>query len=65
MGDRVKDLVCEMDVDSERSASTMNYKDETYYFCSQGCKEQFAQNPKKYVRAKEQRKHAGKKHFRK
>ncbi len=62
MGEQVKDLVCKMDVDSEKAAATIDYKGETYYFCSKGCKEQFAQNPKKYLRAEENKIHEGNRH---
>jgi YHS domain-containing protein len=45
----VKDIVCGMTVDSRTGAATSEYKGETYYFCSKGCKAQFDKNPEKYV----------------
>lgn len=44
-----KDPVCGMDVKEEKAASTYEYKDRTYYFCSVGCKEQFARDPERFL----------------
>ncbi|MGC8961356.1 MAG: YHS domain-containing protein [Candidatus Bathyarchaeia archaeon] len=44
----VKDLICGMDV-GEETKFKIEYKGETYYFCSLGCKEEFEKNPQKYV----------------
>jgi Cu(I)/Ag(I) efflux system membrane fusion protein len=46
----VKDLVCGMTVDP-KSANTLKvqYKGETYYFCSETCKKSFEADPAKYV----------------
>jgi membrane fusion protein, copper/silver efflux system len=46
----VKDLVCGMDVDP-KSPHTLKtqYKGETYYFCSEMCKNSFETNPVKYI----------------
>jgi len=43
------DPVCHMQVEPERAAARVEYKGETYYFCSQGCHKTFAANPAKYV----------------
>jgi len=43
------DPVCKMEVDEETAATSCSYEGQTYYFCSQTCKEQFAQNPEKYT----------------
>lgn len=33
-----KDVVCNMQVDPEKAAGQSEYRGETYYFCSPGCK---------------------------
>ena len=45
----VKDLVCGMDVDPKTAAGKSEYKGQTYYFCSAGCKKAFDKEPEKYV----------------
>jgi YHS domain-containing protein len=45
----VKDPVCGMDVDPRTAAKKYDYKGQTYYFCSPGCKKDFEQNPEKYT----------------
>ena len=42
------DLVCMMMVEISNAKFKKVYKDKTYYFCSENCKEQFKQNPEKY-----------------
>lgn len=47
-----KDLVCGMQVGEQRSISkglTSEYRGQTYYFCSPGCKQQFEQNPERFT----------------
>jgi YHS domain-containing protein len=44
-----KDPVCGMDVDPKTAAGKSEYKGQTYYFCSKGCKASFDKNPEKYV----------------
>jgi len=44
------DLVCGMEVSPSVEHSS-TYKNETYYFCSAGCKEHFDKNPEQYVGA--------------
>jgi Cu+-exporting ATPase len=39
-----------MDIDPETAAGTSEYKGETYYFCSMGCKRSFDKDPEKYIR---------------
>jgi Cu+-exporting ATPase len=46
---KVVDPVCKMTIDSEKAAATSQYKGQTIYFCAQGCKAKFDQNPGKYV----------------
>lgn len=44
-----KDPVCGMQVEAENAAGQSEYRGQTYYFCSQGCKESFEQNPEQYL----------------
>lgn len=43
------DPVCGMEVDKETAAGKSEYKGQTYYFCSPGCKTAFDKDPEKYV----------------
>ena len=44
-----KDPVCGMDVTPESAAGKSEYKGQTYYFCSPGCKKSFDKDPEKYL----------------
>jgi YHS domain-containing protein len=44
-----KDPVCGMEVDEKTAAGKSEYKGQTYYFCSTGCKKSFDQDPEKYI----------------
>jgi uncharacterized membrane protein YraQ (UPF0718 family)/YHS domain-containing protein len=46
---RVKDPVCGMTVDMATAEHRSVHHDETWYFCSAGCKETFDRDPAKYV----------------
>lgn len=46
-----KDVVCGMDVDPKTAEAKAEYKGDTYYFCSKGCKIEFQKHPEKYVKA--------------
>jgi Cu+-exporting ATPase len=46
---KVVDPVCKMTIDSEKAAATSQYKGQTLYFCSKGCKTKFDQEPEKYL----------------
>jgi Cu+-exporting ATPase len=48
---QVRDVVCGMTVDSETAEYKSEYKGETYYFCSPGCKRSFDKEPEKYLQA--------------
>ena len=51
-GEITKDPVCGLNVDvSKAKAAGFQgaYKNQTYYFCSQGCKEHFEKNPDRYA----------------
>lgn len=45
----VTDPVCGMQFDKQQAAGTSEYQGQTYYFCSQGCKRKFDQNPQQYT----------------
>lgn len=49
MASTVKDPVCGMDVDPATAAYKSEYKGQTYYFCSAGCKKSFDKEPEKYA----------------
>ena len=49
MTETVHDPVCHMDIDPATAAGTSEYKGQTYYFCSPGCKKSFDTNPEKYL----------------
>jgi YHS domain-containing protein len=44
------DQVCGMTVDPLTSQHKAVYRDTTYWFCSAGCKEEFAKEPERYLR---------------
>ncbi|MHB1006033.1 MAG: YHS domain-containing protein [Chloroflexota bacterium] len=43
------DPVCGMQVDEKNPAAKTEYKGQTYYFCSNGCKATFEKDPAKYA----------------
>lgn len=43
------DPVCGMWVDEPRAVGRSEYQNQTYYFCSAGCKQKFDHNPQQYV----------------
>lgn len=49
------DPVCGMTVTKAKAAATFDYKGTTYYFCSTGCKDSFAKDPEKYLRAAQEK----------
>lgn len=49
MANTVKDPVCGMEIDPATAAGSSEYKGQTYYFCSPGCKKSFDKDPEKYV----------------
>ena len=48
-----KDPVCGMTVDEASAAATSEYRGQTYYFCSKGCKAAFDKEPEKYATQQE------------
>lgn len=51
--DKAVDPVCGMTVVKATAKATFDYKGTTYYFCSLGCKEAFAKEPEKYLKAQQ------------
>ena len=49
MATTVHDPVCGMDIDPATAAGKSEYKGQTYYFCSLGCKKSFDKDPEKYL----------------
>jgi YHS domain-containing protein len=45
-----KDPICSMSVREGPKAITYDYKGQTYYFCSPGCKRQFEKDPEKALK---------------
>jgi Cu+-exporting ATPase len=46
---KVKDPVCEMSVDPEKSADKVEHGGKPYYFCSPRCAERFKREPEKFL----------------
>ena len=44
------DPVCGMQVEADSAAGQSEYKSQAYYFCNEGCKRKFDENPETYVR---------------
>ena len=49
MAEKVKDPVCGMEVDKDKTVATSEHMGKTYYFCSAACKESFDKEPTKYT----------------
>jgi Cu+-exporting ATPase len=45
----VKDPVCGMDVDTEKSQLSLEYEGQTYWFCGKGCLLEFKDDPAMYL----------------
>ena len=51
----MKDPVCGMDVEPEKATASTEWRGETWYFCSQGCREKFVADPGDILRAREEK----------
>lgn len=49
MAQQVKDPVCGMRIDPEKTEHRSEYKGRDYYFCSSSCKTQFDSDPEQFV----------------
>ena len=45
----VKDPVCGMDVDTEKSTLSLEHEGETYWFCGKGCLLEFRDDPERFL----------------
>lgn len=52
----MKDPVCNMDVSPDDAAASYEYEGETYYFCSEKCRDKFQSDPKEVLEKKEKKK---------
>ncbi len=52
----LQDPVCGMEIKDTSKAISLTHEGETYFFCTDLCKIQFEQNPKKYI--KEDKEHS-------
>ncbi len=43
------DPVCGMEIEPENAVGKSDYEGVTYYFCCQGCKEEFDEHPGEYA----------------
>lgn len=50
MAQTQRDPVCNMEVDEQNAAGRSQYQGQTYYFCSENCKDKFDKNPQHYVK---------------
>jgi Cu+-exporting ATPase len=46
----VKDFVCGMEIDKEKSAGSFYHQGKTYHFCSEKCRDDFSKNPGSYIK---------------
>ena len=44
------DPVCNMDLESHHGEFMYDFEDETYYFCSELCRDEFIKQPKKFAK---------------
>jgi YHS domain-containing protein len=44
------DPVCGMEVKEDQAAATAEHDGMKYYFCSQGCHDEFVKNPEQYTK---------------
>ena len=44
------DPVCKMEINAEDAEATAEFRDKTFYFCSEACKEAFEQNPERFIK---------------
>lgn len=47
---KVKDPVCGMMVDPEKTQYKSDHKGKTYYFCSENCQKAFETDPSQYLK---------------
>ena len=57
MNKTVTDPVCGVVIEPMKAAANSTYEEQTYYFCSQECKETFDKDPQKYAEKARQPEH--------
>ena len=50
------DPVCGMSVNPKTTEIVTTIEGQTYYFCAEGCRKSFVENPKKYLEPKSEKK---------
>lgn len=50
MAEKVVDPVCGMQIDKDEAVASLEHMGKTFYFCAEGCKKQFEENPEKYMK---------------
>ncbi len=48
--EKIKDLVCGMELDKKKAAGSFDYKGKTYHFCSERCRDNFRKDPGNYIK---------------
>ncbi len=48
-GEMTKDIVCGLEMDKQRTFSSLKYHGRWYYFCSESCTREFQRHPEKYI----------------
>lgn len=51
--DKQTDPVCGMQIEEKDAAGQSDYKGQTFYFCSDRCKEQFDADPTRFINESE------------
>lgn len=49
MANTQRDPVCNMEINEQSAAGRSQYQGQTYYFCTESCKEEFDRNPEQYA----------------
>ena len=47
---KIVDPVCQIELDEKPEDLACDYEDKTYYFCSEDCKNEFEDDPEKFIR---------------
>ena len=52
----VVDPICLMEIDEKNAPAKSVFNGQTFYFCNEGCKRRFEEDPEKYVDVEEKEK---------
>ena len=47
------DVVCGMEVEESSAPAKVEYEGRTYYFCSSSCRQDFMENPERFIEGEE------------